>query len=61
MEELAVLDTGLVGDLLATGRTAWQVLAGTMGAPSVPAGQVLYAGAPLGVGYLVAMLDAQER
>jgi hypothetical protein len=64
MAALAALDPDLTGDLLATGRAAWQVLAGAMsgaGTPGAPAGQVLYAGAPLGVGYLVAVLGPPAR
>ena len=51
-------------DLLATGRAVWQVLAGAMsaqGTVGVSAGQVLYADAPLGVGYFVAVLDSPDR
>ena len=61
---LAALDPDLARDLLATGRAAWQVLAGAMstqGTVGVPAGQVLYADAPLGVGYFVAVLDPPDR
>jgi hypothetical protein len=61
---LAALDPDLARDLLATGRAAWQVLAGAMSAPGtvgVPAGRVLYADAPLGVGYVVAVLDPPDR
>lgn len=64
MTALASLNTGLARDLLATGRASWQVLAGAMSTrefPGPPAGQVLYAGAPLGVGYLVAVLDPPDR
>jgi hypothetical protein len=61
MAALASLEPGLARDLLATGRAAWQVLAGAMSAPRAPAGQVLYADAPLGVGYLVAVLGPPER
>ena len=61
MAALASLEPGLARDLLATGRAAWQVLAGAMSAPRAPAGQVLYADAPLGVGYFVAELGAPER
>jgi hypothetical protein len=32
-----------------------------MSAPAAPVGQVLYADAPLGVGYLVAVLGTPER
>jgi hypothetical protein len=64
MAALMNLDPGLARDLLATGRAAWQVLAGAMSAPGtvgVPVGRVLYADAPLGVGYVVAVLDPPDR
>jgi hypothetical protein len=61
MAALASLEPGLARDLLATGRAAWQVLAGAMSAWRAPAGQVLYADAPLGVGYLVAVLRPPGR
>jgi hypothetical protein len=53
---LAATDPGLARDLMATGRPAWQVLAGAMGAPGParPATEVLYADGPFGVAYLVA-------
>lgn len=51
---LGALDPRLARDLWATGRAAWQVLAGAM---SAARGEVLYTGAPFGVGYLVAVLD----
>jgi hypothetical protein len=54
MAALAALDEGLAADLLATGRAAWQVLAGAVG--TRPA-DVLYTGAPFGVSYLVAVID----
>jgi hypothetical protein len=50
---LAGLDPLLAGELMATGRAAWQVLAGAL--PSAQ-GEVLYADAPFGVFYLVAVL-----
>jgi hypothetical protein len=50
---LLALDADLAFDLLAAGRPAWQVLAGAA-AGSVPLARLLYAGAPYGVGYLVA-------
>jgi hypothetical protein len=59
MAFLASLAPDLARDLLATGRAAWQVLAGVMtggDAPGAPAGEVLYADAPFGVGYFVAVL-----
>jgi hypothetical protein len=56
MAALAALDAALARDLMATGRAAWQVLAGALGERR-PAGEILYADAPFGVGYLVAVLD----
>ena len=56
MTALAGLDPHLARELMATGRAAWQVLAGAFGAPA--AGEILYSGAPFGVSYLVAVLDA---
>ncbi|MBO0820616.1 MAG: hypothetical protein J2P26_07165 [Nocardiopsaceae bacterium] len=66
LASLAGLDPRLAAELMATGRAAWQVLAGAMSPrpaspgrpPGPPArGEVLYAAAPFGVGYLVAVLD----
>ncbi len=63
MAALAALDAALAGDLMATGRAAWQVLAGALGgsldaAPAArPAAEILYADDPFGVAYLVAVLD----
>ena len=60
---LLAISPALSGELMATGRPAWQVLAGAMrpavpatGVPatSVPATAVLYADAPFGVAYMVA-------
>jgi hypothetical protein len=56
MAALASLDPALARDLLATGRAAWQVLAGALGKRQ-PACEILYADAPFGVGYLVAILE----
>jgi hypothetical protein len=57
---LAALDPELAADLMADGRAAWQVLAGALTAegatPGGLRGDVLYADAPLGVAYLVAVL-----
>jgi len=50
------LDQALARDLMATGRPAWQVLAGAMG-ELVPVTEVLYCGDPFGVAYLVACLQ----
>lgn len=57
MAALASLDQDLARDLLATGRAAWQVLAGAMNAVGALAGDVTYADAPFGVGYFVAVLE----
>jgi len=66
MAALAGLEENLARELMATGRAAWQVLAGAMtGADvpgkhtSAPAAEILYADAPFGVGYLVAVLTAE--
>ena len=47
------LDPGLARELMATGRPAWQVLAGAL-AGTAPAARIRYAGDPFGVMYLVA-------
>ncbi|MGH3165026.1 MAG: hypothetical protein ACRDN0_03910, partial [Trebonia sp.] len=63
MTALAAMDAALARDLMATGRAAWQVLAGALGAGSAGAragvspGEVLYSDFPYGVSYLVAVLD----
>lgn len=48
------LDADLAAELLATGRAAWQVLAGAALATGTWSGQLLYSAAPYGVGYHVA-------
>src|SRR5450755_15189 len=53
---LAAVDPALARELMATGRPAWQVLSGAMRALR-PAADVLYAGDPFGVAYLVASLS----
>jgi hypothetical protein len=57
---LAALDPELAAELMADGRAAWQVLAGALTAEGASPGglrtEVLYADAPLGVAYLVAVL-----
>jgi len=55
MAALAGLDPDLARDLMATGRAAWQVLAGAF-AGARPAAEIRYAGDPFGVAYLVALL-----
>lgn len=57
MPALLALDAGLAEELMATGRPAWQVLAGAMTGPH-PASQVRYCDDPFGVAYLVASLTA---
>lgn len=54
---LTAVDAALARELRATGRPAWQVLAGAMGAGK-PAAEVLYADAPFGVAYFVAHFEA---
>ena len=56
MAALAGLDPALARDLMATGRAAWQVMAGAMGTSTRPRTEVRYADAPFGVAYLVAVL-----
>lgn len=53
---LAAVDPGLAGELMATGRPAWQVLAGAM-PTGRPGTEVLYADDPFGVAYLVAVFE----
>ena len=55
MAGLLALDTDLARELMATGRPAWQVLAGAL-AGRQPTSDVLYSGDPFGVAYLVASL-----
>lgn len=52
------LDQALARDLMATGRPAWQVLAGAMG-ELAPVAEMLYRGDPFGVAYLVACCSPQ--
>jgi hypothetical protein len=52
---LAAVDPALARELMATGRAAWQVLAGGLPAAGL-ATDVLYADAPYGVAYLVAQV-----
>jgi hypothetical protein len=55
MAALAGLDPDLARELMATGRAAWQVLAGAF-AGARPATEISYAADPFGVAYLVATL-----
>ena len=50
------LDPALARELMATGRPAWQVLAGAVEGMAGLAAEVQYAGDPFGVAYLVATL-----
>jgi hypothetical protein len=56
MAPLAALDPALARELMATGRAAWQVLAGALDGGRL-ATEILYADDPFGVAYLVAALD----
>lgn len=56
MPALAGLDPALARELMATGRAAWQVLAGALGGGRL-ATEILYSDDPFGVAYLVAVLD----
>ncbi len=55
LDALLRIEVDLARDLMATGRPAWQVLAGAMRGLG-PAAEVLYCDDPFGVGYLVAIL-----
>jgi len=55
LDVLLRLDQALARELMATGRPAWQVLAGAM-RDLAPQTKVLYRGDPFGVAYLVACL-----
>jgi hypothetical protein len=59
-EALLAISPGLARELMATGRPAWQVLAGAM-RPARPVTDVLYTGDPFGVAYLVASLEPGTR
>jgi len=59
MAALASLDAALADDLMATGRAAWQVLAGAVGPRRRVPADVLYSGAPFGVAYYVSVLDSR--
>ena len=50
------VDPALARELMATGRPAWQVLAGALESAAPLSAAVRYAGDPLGVAYLVATL-----
>jgi hypothetical protein len=55
LDALLSVDQDLAADLMATGRPAWQVLAGALAGRSVTS-EIRYAGDPFGVAYLVASL-----
>ena len=59
MAALLTLDASLARDLMATGRPAWQVLAGAVGEQR-PASVIRYCDDPFGVAYLVASLSPQH-
>jgi hypothetical protein len=59
MASLLALDASLARDLMATGRPAWQVLAGAIGERR-PASVIRYSDDPFGVAYLVATLWPQD-
>jgi hypothetical protein len=56
LSPLRAMDAGLARDLLASGRPAWQVLAGAMPG-RVPATEILYLDDPFGVFYVVAWVS----
>jgi hypothetical protein len=60
LSPLLAVDAQLARDLMATGRPAWQVLAGAAGGLRAAA-KVRYAGDPFGVFYLVASLAFAPR
>ena len=55
LDALLALDTDLARELMATGRAAWQVLAGSLDGTG-PASEIIYRDDPFGVAYLVASL-----
>lgn len=59
MAGLLATDPALALELMATGRAAWQVLAGAL-ADRRPACEVRYCGVPFGVAYLVASLTPAD-
>ena len=60
MPALLALDADLAEALMATGRPAWQVLAGAMNGQR-PASQIRYCDDPFGVAYLVASLTVSPN
>jgi hypothetical protein len=57
-DALLAISPGLARELMATGRPAWQVLAGALRGTKVTS-DVLYSDDPFGVAYLVAVLESQ--
>src|SRR5258708_14759496 len=55
LDALLALDQDLARELMATGRPAWQVLAGALQGTK-PASEIIYRDDPFGVAYLVASL-----
>jgi hypothetical protein len=61
LDALAAIDPVLADELMAAGRPAWQVLAGALAAARGGlAAEVLYAGDPFGVAYLVAAFGVAD-
>jgi hypothetical protein len=60
LDGLLALEPDLARELMATGRAAFQVLAGAL-LGTDPASEILYAGDPFGVAYLVAALRARQQ
>jgi hypothetical protein len=58
VDGLLALDATLAGELGASGRAPWQVLAGLVGSARWRA-ELVYSGSPLGVGYHVAVWERQ--
>ncbi|HKT00116.1 MAG TPA: hypothetical protein VJT31_11340, partial [Rugosimonospora sp.] len=52
---LRALDPVLAAQLMVAGRAPWQVLAGAAGSGAGLSGEVMYAAAPYGVAYTVAV------
>jgi hypothetical protein len=58
LQALAAVDPAAARELMAAGRAAWQVMAGALEGSGVDA-EVLYAGDPFGVAYLVASVGVR--
>jgi hypothetical protein len=59
LDALLAIDEGLARELMATGRPAWQVLAGALHGTE-PASEISYRDDPFGVAYLVASLRVPQ-